>query len=96
MVATNVIVITDGLCNPAVLAADREEEAVQHMLRQLETFEEPEQSWRVERVLGPKGIPNRVDAWDEEWRHDWVTWREMLPQFLAEFLPAKAESASEE
>ncbi|MEC7582978.1 MAG: alpha/beta hydrolase-fold protein [Planctomycetota bacterium] len=59
-------------------------------------FEEPEQSWRVERVLGPKGIPNRVDAWDEEWRHDWVTWREMLPQFLAEFLPAKAESSSEE
>ena len=50
-------------------------------------FEEPEQSWHVERVLGPKGIPNRVDAWGEEWRHDWVTWREMLPQFLGEFLP---------
>jgi esterase/lipase superfamily enzyme len=53
-------------------------------------FEDPEQSWKVERVLGPKGIPNRVDAWGKEWRHDWVTWRKMLPQFLAEFLPAKA------
>lgn len=50
-------------------------------------YEAPEQSWKVERVLGPKGIPNRVDAWDTNWRHDWVTWRRMLPQFLGEFLP---------
>lgn len=50
-------------------------------------YEDPDQSWKVERVLGPKGIPNRVDAWGKEWRHDWVTWRKMLPQFLAELLP---------
>jgi esterase/lipase superfamily enzyme len=53
-------------------------------------YEDPDQSWKVERVLGPKGIPNRVDAWGKEWRHDWVTWRKMLPQFLGELLPAKA------
>lgn len=52
-------------------------------------YEEPEQSWKVERVLGPKGIPNRVDEWGKEWRHDWVTWRRMLPQFLGELLPAR-------
>jgi esterase/lipase superfamily enzyme len=52
-------------------------------------FEDPQQSWNVERVLGPKGIPNRVDAWDNTWRHDWVTWRKMLPQFLGEFLPQR-------
>lgn len=56
-------------------------------------FEDPEQSWKVERVLGPKGIPNRVDAWDKTWRHDWVTWRKMLPQFLGELLPPKAAPA---
>jgi len=56
-------------------------------------YEDPDQSWKVERVLGPKGIPNRVDAWDKTWRHDWVTWREMLPQFLGEMLPpAKAKA----
>ena len=56
-------------------------------------YEDPDQSWKVERVLGPKGIPNRVDAWDNSWRHDWVTWRKMLPQFLGEFLPpAKAKA----
>ena len=53
-------------------------------------FEDPEQSWKVERVLGKKGVPNRVDAWGKEWRHDWVTWRKMLPQYLGEFLPAKS------
>jgi esterase/lipase superfamily enzyme len=52
-------------------------------------YEDPEQSWKVERVLGPKGIRNRVDAWSKDWRHDWVTWRKMLPQFLGELLPQK-------
>ena len=56
--------------------------------------EEPEQSWSVERVLGPQGIPNRVDDWGPDWRHDWVTWRKMLPQFLDELLPAR-EGADE-
>ena len=56
-------------------------------------FEEPQQSWNVERVLGPQGIPNRVDAWGAEWRHDWVTWREMLPKFLGELLPEQRDSA---
>jgi esterase/lipase superfamily enzyme len=50
-------------------------------------FEDPDQSWKVERVLGPKLVPNRVDGWGKEWRHDWVTWRKMLPQYLGEFLP---------
>ncbi len=47
-------------------------------------WEEPEQSWRAARVLGSKGIPNRVDAWGAEWNHDWPTWREMLPRYLGE------------
>lgn len=59
-------------------------------------FEEPQQSWNVERVLGPKGIPNRVDAWGKEWRHDWVTWRRMLPQFLGELLPAASGASNGE
>lgn len=56
-------------------------------------YEDPDQSWKVERVLGPKGVPNRVDAWGKEWRHDWVTWRKMLPQFLAELLPARTTTS---
>lgn len=45
-------------------------------------YEAPWESWMVARVLGSRGIPNRVDDWGPEWRHDWVTWREMLPKYL--------------
>ena len=37
-------------------------------------------------LLGRNGVPNRVDEWGEDYRHDWVTWREMLPKYLAESL----------
>jgi esterase/lipase superfamily enzyme len=49
-------------------------------------YEDPEQSWHVARMLGDKSIPNRVDVWDSGWRHDWDTWRAMLPQYTAELL----------
>ena len=50
-------------------------------------WEEPAQSWRAAEALGARGIPNRVDPWDEEWNHDWPTWRHMLPKYLEELLP---------
>jgi esterase/lipase superfamily enzyme len=45
------------------------------------------ESWAAGDVLGSKGIPNRVDAWGEEWPHEWPTWREMLPKYLDELCP---------
>jgi len=48
-------------------------------------YEDIGESWRMASVLGAKSVPNRVDAWGAEWRHDWVTWREMLPKYLSEF-----------
>ncbi len=29
-------------------------------------------------------VPNRVDAWSEEWPHEWPTWQAMLPKYLDE------------
>jgi esterase/lipase superfamily enzyme len=49
-------------------------------------WEDPGESWEVARVLGDRGVPNRVDEWGTEWDHDWPTWRRMLPQFLRELL----------
>ena len=54
-------------------------------------WEEPAQSWRIAEALGARGIPNRVDAWGSEWNHDWPTWREMLPKYVDELLPAETE-----
>lgn len=48
--------------------------------------EAPDESWRVADVLGQRNIPNRVDVWDASWKHDWGTWREMLPKYVQEML----------
>ena len=58
-------------------------------------WEEPAQSWRAAQALGARGIPNRVDAWGEEWNHDWPTWRKMLPQYLEELIPAGVEESTD-
>lgn len=47
-------------------------------------WEDIGESWRVAHTLGSKGVPNRVDPWGVEWKHDWETWREMLPKYLHE------------
>jgi esterase/lipase superfamily enzyme len=49
-------------------------------------WEDPAQSWRVADALGKRGVANRVDAWGQEYDHDWQTWREMLPKYLNELL----------
>ncbi len=48
-------------------------------------YEDIGESWRIARTLGSKGVPNRVDSWGANYHHDWVTWREMLPKYLAEY-----------
>ncbi len=50
-------------------------------------WENPDEAWRMADILGAKGVPNRVDVWGQEWDHDWVTWREMLPKYLNELVP---------
>jgi esterase/lipase superfamily enzyme len=47
-------------------------------------YEDPAESWRVANVLGAKRVPNRVDLWGRDYRHDWGTWRAMLPRYLGE------------
>lgn len=47
-------------------------------------YEDVGESWRMARVLGAKGIPNRVDPWGREYHHNWNTWRDMLPKYLSE------------
>jgi len=47
-------------------------------------WEAPAESWRMANLLGQKGIPNRVDLWGQDYHHDWMTWRDMLPKYLGE------------
>jgi esterase/lipase superfamily enzyme len=47
-------------------------------------WEDTGESWRMARLLGDKGVPNRVDLWGTNYDHDWPSWREMLPRYLWE------------
>lgn len=50
-------------------------------------WESPDESWQMARILGAKGVPNRVDPWDWRYDHDWTTWREMMPKYLNDLVP---------
>lgn len=54
--------------------------------------ERPDYAFRMARVLGARGIPNRVDAWGPDWHHDWASWRATLPIYLGELATGR-ESA---
>lgn len=45
-------------------------------------YEDPGASGRFARILYEKGINYELDVWGEEWRHDWTTWRNVLPHYL--------------
>jgi esterase/lipase superfamily enzyme len=48
-------------------------------------YEDPSASWKIAEVLGQKQIPNWVECWDNNWPHDWPTWRKMLPEAIEKY-----------
>lgn len=46
------------------------------------SYEAPERSVQLGRILEAKGIPHVVDLWGYDQPHDWSTWRAMLPHVL--------------
>lgn len=47
-------------------------------------YEAPNAAREIAGILYNKGINYELSVWGEEWRHDWPTWRAMLPFFLNE------------
>lgn len=45
-------------------------------------YEDPESARRLAGILYRKGVSYELDIWGHEWRHDWNTWRAMLPHYL--------------
>jgi esterase/lipase superfamily enzyme len=45
-------------------------------------YEDPESSRRISGILHSKGIQHWLDLWGYDMRHDWPTWRQMLPYFI--------------
>jgi esterase/lipase superfamily enzyme len=54
-----------------------------HLLSGSGEYEDPDSAKRFAGILYGKGINYELDIWGHEWRHDWNTWRVMLPHYLA-------------
>lgn len=53
-----------------------------HILTGQGDYEAPGQSKRLSGMLWNKGIWHNLDLWGHDMRHDWPTWRKMLPLYL--------------
>jgi esterase/lipase superfamily enzyme len=53
-----------------------------HLVSGSGPYEDPEASRTLGGILASKGIPHEVDVWGPDMRHDWPTWRAMLPYYL--------------
>lgn len=45
-------------------------------------YEAPHAAREFAGVLYDKGITYELDIWGQEWKHDWPTWRALLPHYL--------------
>lgn len=45
-------------------------------------FEDPDSSKQLSDILNSKSIPHWLDLWGNDMKHDWPTWRSMLPYFI--------------
>ena len=53
-----------------------------HILSGSGDYEAPDAAREFAGVLYNKGINYELDVWGNEWKHDWPTWRTMLPAYL--------------
>ena len=53
-----------------------------HILTGSGAYEDPDASRNFAGILYNKGINYELDIWGHDWKHDWPTWREMLPVYM--------------
>ncbi len=60
------------------------EHAQVHIITGQGAYEAPHASRRFSNMLWDAGIWNNLDVWGHDMKHDWPTWRAMLPHYLGE------------
>lgn len=53
-----------------------------HFLSGSGAYEDPDATRKIGGILYNKGIWYEADIWGEDMKHDWPTWRTMLPNYL--------------
>jgi esterase/lipase superfamily enzyme len=70
-----------NLTDHAVLEQIRQSSHI-HLFSGSGPYEDPNASRSFAGILYNKGINYELDIWGSEWRHDWETWRAVLPHYL--------------
>lgn len=71
-----------NLSDPHFLGLLRQKQHI-HLVTGQGAYENPEASRRLGRILEALQIPHELDVWGFDMPHDWPTWRQMLPYYLA-------------
>jgi len=53
-----------------------------HLVTGSGDYEDPQASRNLSYILSNKAIPHELDIWGQDIKHDWPTWRKMLPTYL--------------
>ncbi|HZV42954.1 MAG TPA: alpha/beta hydrolase-fold protein [Saprospiraceae bacterium] len=53
-----------------------------HILTGSGDYESPDASRTFSSLLHHRGIPHELDVWGHDMKHDWPTWRAMLPHYI--------------
>ena len=53
-----------------------------HIMTGSGDYEDPDASRNLAHILGSKGVGCDLDVWGPDIRHDWPTWRSMLPYVI--------------
>jgi esterase/lipase superfamily enzyme len=72
----------DGTQDQPLLGKIRKSQHI-HLLSGSGDYESPEASRTFSALLEHKGISHELDIWGHDMRHDWPTWRAMLPYYIA-------------
>jgi esterase/lipase superfamily enzyme len=70
-----------NLSDHAVLEQIRNSSHI-HIFTGSGAYEDPNGSRSFAGILYSKGINYELDVWGSEWKHDWETWRQVLPHYL--------------
>ena len=70
-----------NLTDHGILEKIRESRHI-HLFSGSGPYEAPGAAGSFGAILYKKGITYELDVWGQEWKHDWPTWRAVLPQYL--------------
>jgi esterase/lipase superfamily enzyme len=77
----NIFDYLPNLSDDAILSNLRAKQHI-HIVSGQGSYERPENSRALSKILRQKAIPHELDLWGYDMPHDWPTWREMMKYYI--------------